>query len=47
MMNLDLNESLPALVTRSFTKARDTGSLTFSATQLANIHLSSGLPVLD
>lgn len=46
MMNLELLESLPTLVLRAFAKARDSGGLTFSPTDLAIIQTSRNIPVL-
>ncbi|PYI35038.1 bis-tetraphosphatase [Aspergillus indologenus CBS 114.80] len=42
-MQLGLSESLPALVSRRFTTAKDAGHLLFSPTQLATLH-ASGIP---
>ncbi|KAI9934604.1 hypothetical protein ASPWEDRAFT_44043 [Aspergillus wentii DTO 134E9] len=42
-MQLSLSETLPALVSRRFTTAKDAGHLTFSQTYLSIIH-ASGIP---
>jgi hypothetical protein len=44
-MQLGLSESLPALVAKRFTAAKETGHLLFSQTHLATIY-TSGIPVL-
>lgn len=44
-MNLNLREGLPSLVSRRFAAAKESGSLIFSATQLAILSSKRGINV--